>query len=113
MKGILETLRSARKIEWLLLAVLIAALTLYLTGFPLRSGDQSDLESRLQNILQKIDGAGDVEVMVVQGTGETPEGVLLVTKGARDVGTCLRLQRAVHTLLGLEISRIEVVQRGN
>lgn len=109
MKRFFEILHGARKLEWILLMLLLVLLVAILLEAPLQSG--SDIERRLQDILGRIDGAGKVEVLIAENADGAPEGVLVVTDGAEDIAVNIRLQQAVHTLLGLDISRIEVVQR--
>lgn len=112
MKKFIEILHGARRIEWLLLGIMFAALLLYMSGAEYGTGHGTDLERRLQDILSHINGAGNVEVMVVQNESAEPEGVLIVADGGRNIETCLRIQQAVHTLLGIEITKIDVVQHG-
>lgn len=107
MKKILDRLRGARWIE-LLLAIAAAAILL----LQLMDGSGgSDLERRLVSILSSVEGVGGVEVMVVEGEDGAVEGVLVVADGADDAGTCLRIQYAVQTLLGVEAASVEVVRR--
>ena len=110
MKRVFEILHGARKIEWLLLLLMALVLLLVLCGDGTEQNG-SDLEKRLRETLEKIEGAGKVEVLIALDGEGLPEGVLVVTEGAGDIAVNIRLQQAVHALLGLEVSRIEVVQR--
>lgn len=109
MKRVYEILRGARSIEWILLVLLMALLLIILLENT-SVHDADPLEKRLQEILGRIEGAGNVEILVAKDEEGLPEGVLVVSDGAEDIAVNIRLQHAVHTLLGLEISRIEVVQ---
>ena len=124
--GLLARLRGVRGIE--ALAVLVAAALLGLAllgGNGLRSQESgTDLERRLSAVLQAIDGAGRVRVMVSEApaeavsafaTGQNAEhgriqGVLVVAEGAGDLRVRLALIRAVQALLDVEQSSIEVVE---
>ena len=108
MKKLLEIIRGVRRIELLLLIAAIAVLVLQSCSFG--TIGSSDLEDRLCAILSAIEGVGEVRVMVVEGEQGVAEGVLVVAEGADDAGTCIRIQRAVKTLLGIELSRIEVAR---
>lgn len=103
----LEILRGARKIEWLLLLVAVAVLLMQFSGV---DDGSSEIEERLTEVLENVEGVGRVRVMIVEDQTGNPDGVLIVADGAKDMGVRLRLQAAVQTLLGMENTRIEIVQ---
>lgn len=107
MKQLLEVLKSARRIELLIItAVLSIALVLALqTQQPSLA---SDTERRLERILAQIEGAGKVSVMLA----EQEDGYLgcVVAAQGSDIQTMLQMQRAVQALTALELGRIEIVQ---
>lgn len=107
MNKFLEIIHGARKMEWLLLLVGIALLAMQFTGV---SGGNTDLEERLTEVLRDVDGVGRIRVMVMEDSDGAPSGVLIVADGANNIGVRLRLQAAVQTLLGIELSRVEVIQ---
>ena len=110
MKKFLDALRGARKIE-IFLAIAAIAVLLLQGGVPFQPKTHgTELEQRLGAILCRIDGVGNVEVMVTEAADGSPAGVLVVADGAGEIGVCLRLQYAVQTLLGVEASRIEIVR---
>ena len=108
MKKILEALRGARRIE--LLLALAAVSVLLLLQLPESGGvgfaGQTNQEARIAAILGRIEGVGRVEVMLSE---QESGGVLVVSDGAKDLAVCLRIQYAVQTLLGTDVSRIEIV----
>lgn len=109
-----EALRGARKIEWLILTVAVAAALLLLLPSGSERADTSgetELERRLRDTLCRIEGAGDVRVMVTGGEGtEEVVGVLIVAEGAEDARVQLEILRAVRTLLAIESQQIEITQ---
>lgn len=111
MKRILELLKGARRIEWIAALIAVAILLMQLLGAIEPAGTQTDLERRLEAILASIEGVGRVEVMVAEDAEGGVEGVLVVAEGAWNAAVCLRIQYAVETLLGIEASAVEVVQR--
>lgn len=113
MKKIMEVLRGARWFEILLAAVAVAVLILLQMRDAAPSGGNTELEKRLCAVLGRIEGVGRVEVMVTEDGQNRPDGVLVVAEGASDMAVCLRLQYAVQTLLGTEVSRIEIVPYGD
>ena len=67
-------------------------------------------EKRMERLLSSIEGAGRVSVMISQGTDGEIAGVVVAASGADDLRVMLELQRAVRTLTGLELDRIEIVK---
>ncbi|MBO4563533.1 MAG: hypothetical protein J5772_07975 [Clostridia bacterium] len=152
--GFVNRLRDDKRLETAVIAsMLIAALAIFLL-----SGGQScsartetaaktentassfteerELESRLEEILSRIDGAGRVRVMITYGTEADPEagesrksdlfsgsygevktqvssappvrGVIVVAEGARDIKVRIELEAAVMTVLGTEPAKIGI-----
>ena len=126
MKRLLERLRGARGIEWFAALALAALLALMLLrpggGDGARReasllgrreasslGPGTPLEARVERILQRIEGAGQVSAMITQGENGAVTGAVIVAEGLSDVQTYLRLQRAVSALLDVEADRIEII----
>jgi len=106
VRRFIEELKGARSIEWCLVVLAVAILLLtQWTGAPGGTIKQTEQEQRLSAILSRIDGAGTVDVMI----SEEGKGVLIVAEGADHLGVSLRLQYAAQTLLGTEITRIEII----
>lgn len=104
MKQFLETLKSARWIEVLLLSVFLCVLLIIMLEGRTASSDSDEV--RMARILSAIAGAGEVTVML----GGEDQGALVLAEGAGDISVMLSLQRAVQTLTGLPIEKIEIVQ---
>ena len=99
-----QALRSARGLEWLMALAVIAALALAL----LRPENAStDLETRLSRTLSAVEGAGKVQVLVMEREGAVV-GALVVAQGADRLQVSLR--DAVGTLLNLDASQIEIIK---
>lgn len=69
---------------------------------------KTDKEIRLERVMEKIEGAGDTDVMIAEENG-CVTGVLVVAQGAGDIAVRLRLQNAVKTLLDVENEKINVM----
>ena len=107
MRKFLEELKGARSIEWFLALLAIALLILtQWNGASSTDLARTEQEQRISSILHRIEGVGEVEVMISEESGE---GVLVVAEGANDLTVCLRLQYAIQTLLGTDAVRIEIV----
>ena len=102
-----ERLKGLRHIGLMAFTAALAVLVL-LTG---RLGEENDLEARMERVLSRIEGAGRVIVLLSGGeTGVT--GAVIVAEGAGDLTVMLELESAAQALLGLDASRIEVLERG-
>ena len=79
---------------------------------------QSSLERRLQNILENVEGVGEVKVMLMteeqQGiyrSGETEvRGVLIAAEGASDPVVVQKIQQAVMALFQIEAHKIKIMK---
>ena len=109
-----ERLRGARHMEWVLLAILLAALLMTADG-PDEAERATSLEKRMESVLSCIAGAGEVRVLVCSGDGGQlyglpgEGGVLVVAQGASDLKVSMELQRAVQALLDVDAEQIEIL----
>lgn len=79
---------------------------------------QSSMERRLQNILENVEGVGEVKVMLMteeqQGiyrSGETEvRGVLIAAEGASDPVVVQKIQQAVMALFQIEAHKIKIMK---
>ena len=90
-------------------------------------GEETREEERLIEILQKIDGAGRVDVMITYEEKEknggigykdneyvvTPKGVIIVADGADIPSVRLSLKEAATAVMGVGANRVCVYKRGN
>ena len=104
MKQLFETLKSARWVEMLLLIIVLCIMIVLTTG----GGQTRSLsdEERMERMLSSISGAGQVRVM----QGGEAGGILILSEGADDLSVMLSLQRAVHTLTGYPLDKIEIAK---
>ncbi len=99
----------------LIAAVLIIAVALVIySNVALKSESETAAEStmteeeeRLSNILENIDGAGEVEVMISR-KGDEVVGILVIAEGADDISVILKLQRATVSAMGVDKSVVEI-----
>ena len=66
----------------------------------LTDSEQSDLEGKLKRCLAKVEGVGDVDVIVTYDSGgKTPEGVIIVAKGGDNGTVATEITNAIEALL--------------
>ena len=130
-----KKLKSIKHIE-IILAVLFALIILlvYFSSISGLSNDTQDttstntavsaytieMEQKLSNILSKIDGVGDVDVMLMieNSTNFNTEvlpniiSVIVVADGAENVWVKLDIIKAIQTLLEIDCANIEVLAGG-
>ncbi len=110
----MDSLRGARKVEYLALILLIALAILFWTqnqGKNAENGAVSTaLERRMESTLSQVAGAGDVRVMIAQTEAGNVTGVLIVAEGADDMRVYLALADAAKTLLGVDAKDIEIAR---
>lgn len=92
---------------WAAMAACALLCLLLLTSGKNEEG-KTDKEIRLERVMEKIEGAGDTDVMIAEENG-CVTGVLVVSQGAEDIAVRLRLQNAVKTLLDVDNERINVM----
>lgn len=67
-------------------------------------------ENRLREVLSRVDGAGNVDLIINRDKYDNVIGACVLTEAADDVAVVFRLQRVVQTVLGVENERIEVIR---
>ena len=107
----MDGLRGARKVEYLVLVLLIAlAVLFWAQNSAPQSATSTELERRMESTLSQVSGAGNVRVMITQGEEGNVTGVLIVAEGADDMSVYLALSDAVQTLLGVDAKSIEIAR---
>lgn len=71
---------------------------------------EGGVEDRLELALERMQGVGDVHVMISYSGKEKEQidGVIVIADGAGDIMTRGSIQSAVHTLLGIEAEKVGV-----
>ena len=105
-----SALKSARKIEWLLLVAAAAILLVLVIGNTGKEADEPN--QQLARFLSEIEGAGKVQVLLNTDESGVCSGAVIATRAAQDISVVLQLQHAVRALTGLELEQIEIVKSG-
>lgn len=126
---VLKKLKNVKNIEFIACVFILAiALLLFslLNGGSKSSNKQTlvpalssgtEIEKRLENILEQIEGAGDVSVMITyesevsSGGGNEISGVLVVSSGAENIKVRLNLLQAVKTALNVDVKLVEIFDK--
>ena len=112
-------LKGAKRMEWILLLAVAAALVLLVSNQGGAGGARTELEARMESVLSQVEGAGRVRVLVSEGEGDAQafsqqgksvQGVVIVADGAGDVKVALELSGAAQALLGVDANKIQVLK---
>lgn len=118
MKETMEKIRGMKGGIFLLILCLCALLCLAapLTGEKQQT-DMTDEEKRISSALSAIAGAGECRIVMhyagedsVFGAKSMPDGAVILSQGAHDIGVRLQLMQAAEALLGLPPERVEIFQ---
>ena len=104
----------SKKLRLVISAIIIALALIIYSGVSEKKTEEvstvmDEEETRLSKVLSSIEGAGQVEVMIVREDGVIT-GVLVVAEGAKDIGVMLKLLDATSTVMGVDKSVVEVYQ---
>ena len=116
MKEWLKKIQNSKGGVWMLLLLLLGAACLLA---PLSASDSSPMteeEKRISATLSIIAGAGESRISIYYAQAEnafgsaqkTPQGAVIVSRGAGDIAVKLQLLRAAQTLLQLPAASIEI-----
>lgn len=73
--------------------------------------DESAIEAKLKRCLSKVEGVGDVDVIVTyESDGKTAAGVIIVARGGDNGTVAAKVTNAVEALLGLPAHKIKVLK---
>jgi hypothetical protein len=113
-------LKGAKRLEWIILLAVAAALILIFASRSAPVGEQTALESRMEAVLSAVRGAGRVKVLVSEGPGDSQtfaqqdtqavRGVVIVADGADNLRVALDLAGAAQALLGVDADKIQVLK---
>ncbi|MBQ1256525.1 MAG: hypothetical protein IIX93_04540 [Clostridia bacterium] len=93
---------------WALLAALFLMCFLLVSSGREEKGNKTDLEIRMESVMEKVMGAGEAYVCINSENG-TVKGVVIMCEGAQDIGVRLRVQEAAKALLDIDNARIHVM----
>lgn len=106
-----DLFNGARRIEWVIIIMLIMLVAMFLMDGEGAFQENTTLEGRLEHVLNAIDGVEDPRVMVSCREDGSTQGVVVVAGGVSQMRPRLKVQSAIQTLLNVEVSQIEIIDR--
>ncbi|MBE5790768.1 MAG: hypothetical protein E7322_01255 [Clostridiales bacterium] len=96
---------------WALMGIFALLCLLLISGRKETDDMGTDIEKRMERVIEKMEGVKDCDVMIID-EGNEITGVLIVCEGAEDISVRIRVQNAAKTLLNIENCKISVVPMG-
>ncbi len=93
---------------WALVTALVLLCLLFVSSRQEEGNVKTDLEIRLERVMEKVEGAGESYVMINEENGAV-RGVLIMCEGAWNISVRLRVQEAARAVLDIENERIHVM----
>ena len=108
-----------KKNQWLV--VLLVGVLLIVMAMPTKKGTdaeysvtdnrETDVEMRLENMLEKMQGVGKADVMITFQDEEQVEGVLVIADGAKSGVIVRDITEVVQALFEVDSHKIKVIER--
>ncbi len=121
MKELYERIKNSKALSMLFALLLVCLMGVFmLSGSDFGQNECDKMEKRCALVLEQIQGAGKVRVMIYkeesektmyqEGQGTHIIGVVVVAEGAKDLRTALSLKESVCTLFHLEEKQVKVFE---
>lgn len=115
-QNIWKTLLGDKKNKWFIL--LLVGILLVVISIPTKSNVDTDasynggtdVESRLENILSKMQGIGDVQVMITYQEDNQVEGVVVAAEGGGNSVIVRKITEVVQALFDVDSHKIKVIE---
>ena len=96
----------------LLVGILLLVIAIPTGERPTQTGYETELEKRLDNILEGMEGVGNATVMITLSEDDRVEGVAVVAAGGGNAVVVQNITEVVEALFDVETHKIKVI-RGN
>ena len=74
--------------------------------------EMNEKEARVSEMITEISGVGKARVMITEGDGDKPIGVVVVAENADDMTNRIKIIRCVATTTGATVDQIEIFEMG-
>ena len=73
--------------------------------------EATDMEKRLQNLLQKMQGVGEVHTMITYRNDKQVEGIVIIADGGGDAVVVHNITDVVRALFDVDSHKIKVIEK--
>ena len=100
-----------------LLVILLVGVLLLVIAMPTKKSNEeftqgTEIESRLTNVLNQMQGVGEASVMVTYREDDSVEGVVVVAQGGDNAVVVRNITEVVQALFNVDSHKIKVI-KGN
>ncbi len=102
------------KNQWLLVA--LVGILLVVIAIPTQSTEKdvteasTEIEKRLEEMLVKVDGVGEVSVMITFQEDDVVEGIVVVAEGGGEAVVVQKVTEVVQALFPVDSHKIKVIR---
>ena len=73
--------------------------------------NETDMEKRLQNLLQQMQGVGEVHTMITYRDDKQVEGIVIIADGGGDAVVVRNITDVVRALFDVDSHKIKVIEK--
>ena len=73
--------------------------------------NETDMEKRLENLLQQMEGVGKVHTMITYRDDEQVEGIVIIADGGGDAVVVRNITDVVRALFDVDSHKIKVIEK--
>lgn len=73
--------------------------------------NESDMEKRLQSLLQQMQGVGEVHTMITYREDKQVEGIVIIADGGGDAVVVRNITEVVRALFDVDSHKIKVIEK--
>ena len=73
--------------------------------------NETDIEKRLENLLQQMHGVGEVHTMITYREDKQVEGIVIIADGGGDAVIVRNITEVVRALFDVDSHKIKVIER--
>lgn len=95
---------------FLLIGILLMVIAIPTGENQIRDEENTELEKRLEAILEGMEGVGNVNVMITLQEDDAVEGVAIVAEGGDDAVTVRNITEVVQALFHVDSHKIKVIE---
>lgn len=97
---------------FLLIGILLMVIAIPTGETQINNAENTDLEKRLEGILEGMEGVGNVNVMITLQEDDVVEGVAIVAEGGNNAVVVRNITEVVQALFHVDSHKIKVI-KGN
>ena len=75
------------------------------------SPNETDMEKRLQSLLQQMQGVGEVHTMITYRDDKQVEGIVIIAEGGGDAVVVRNITEVVRALFDVDSHKIKVIEK--